>query len=151
MNVDIAAYHTVHDHAGGSASLAPMLAMREAVLNSKVNPRVATHHVSLAEAVKLMELTGDHRILFAMAGRFGYVLDKLPDVAPESDLASLLLDRSTADGSFAGLIREAIADGEITAREMDALAQGGHEVQGTVLRLLAELRRLQRKPAPEGA
>ena len=65
MNIHDAAHATVHDYPGGAASLAPRLGMVQAVLNSKVNPNTHTHHLTLAEAMRIMTMTGDHRILRA--------------------------------------------------------------------------------------
>lgn len=64
MNILDAAYHTVHDFLGGASALASRMGIKSpAVLNSKVNPNTHTHHITLLEAVKLMEITGDYRIL----------------------------------------------------------------------------------------
>ena len=63
MNIHDAAHATIHDYPGGAASLAPRLGMVQAVLNSKVNPNTHTHHLTLAEALRVMVMTGDHRIL----------------------------------------------------------------------------------------
>lgn len=64
MNILDAAYNTVHDYKGGASALAPRMGIKSpAVLNSKVNPNTHTHHITLLEAVKLMEITGDYRIL----------------------------------------------------------------------------------------
>jgi len=68
MNITDAAYNTVHDHPGGASALAPRMGIKSpAVLNSKVNPNTDTHHLTLAEASKLMALTGDFRILQALS------------------------------------------------------------------------------------
>ena len=57
MNIIDAAYNTVHDYPGGSSALATRMGIKSpAVLNSKVNPNTETHHLTLAEASKLMAL-----------------------------------------------------------------------------------------------
>ena len=71
MNVTDAADATVHDYPGGSESLAPRMGMSAAVLRNKVNPGNDRNHLSLSEADRLMRVTGDHRILQALADQHG--------------------------------------------------------------------------------
>lgn len=131
MNVTDAAYHTVHDSAGGAAALASRLKridadgnekpMSEAVLNSKVNPNTKSHHLTLAEAVAVMDLTGDDRILHAIAAQRGYVAIKVD--APEvSCLHSSMLEAGKAKGELSGLLLRALADGKVTSNEADQVA-----------------------------
>lgn len=67
MNIIDAAHKTVHAYPGGSESLAPRIAMSAAVLRNKVNPNNSTHHLTLVEASEVMGVTGDYRILHALA------------------------------------------------------------------------------------
>lgn len=86
LNWDVldAAYHTANAYPGGVPALAqrmpPVLTSRGErrpmaanTLQHKINPNCLTHHVSLEESVSVQELTGDFRILHAMAGRLGHV------------------------------------------------------------------------------
>ncbi len=123
MNIHDAAHATVHDYPGGAASLAPRLGMVQAVLNSKVNPNTHTHHLTLAEAMRIMAMTGDHRILRAQCEELGY-LPPIPRVTAEiSDLALLeTYTRLMAElGEFSQGFHEALTDGRITKREIDEL------------------------------
>jgi len=123
MNTQDAAYHTVHDYLGGASSLAPRMGMPVAVLNSKVNPNTPTHHLSLAESVRLMVLTADHRILRAQCDELGY----LPPVPRITGLVSdvALLENYTRLiselGEFSQAFHAALADGRLTTREVDHL------------------------------
>jgi len=65
MNTIDAAYHTVHDYPGGAEALAPRMGMSAAVLRNKVNPNNTTHHLTYAEAQRIVALTGDVRMLQA--------------------------------------------------------------------------------------
>lgn len=120
MNISDAAYHAVHDYPGGSSSLAPRLGCAEAVLNSKVNPNTRTHHLSLDDAVRLMEMTGDHRILRAQCDHLGY-LPPIPRLdATVSDLALLeTYTRLMSElGEFSQAFHDALADGHISGVEI---------------------------------
>lgn len=74
MNTIDAAYLTGHHYPGGVPALASRMGMDARVLSLRLNPNDAAHALSLDEAVVLMTLTGDHRILHAMANELGYVL-----------------------------------------------------------------------------
>lgn len=123
MNTQDATYHTVHDYPGGASSLAPRMGMPVGVLNSKVNPNTHTHHLALSEAVRLMAITGDHRILRAQCDELGY-LPPIPRVTCEvSDLALLeTYTRLIAElGEFSQAFHAALADGRLPLAEVDRL------------------------------
>lgn len=144
MNVNDAAYHTVHDCDGGAAALAARLIridsdgnrkpMSEAVLNSKVNPNTSTHHLTLAEANTIMGLTGDHRILHALAAQHGYVLQATSAKTTGSLICSLLAS-GEASGDLQGRVREAMEDGVITGNEAAAINRACAQVMETIARV----------------
>lgn len=154
MNVNDAAYATVHDYPGGAESLAPRLGpvddegrkrpMSPAVLNSKVNPNTNTHHLTLAEAQRIMMLTGDCRILEAQAQELHKVCIDVPDFEGVADLE--LLDGYMAlvadEGKFATDFREALADGKIERREFEKLRDDVHAQQAHQMELLARIESL---------
>lgn len=69
-----AAYHTAHGYPGGVRALAARIGMSPNVLQNKVNPNQESHHLTLAEAVTLMDVTDSDAILLAMAAHRGYDL-----------------------------------------------------------------------------
>ena len=83
MNTRDAAYMTGHSYPGGVPALAARMGMDARALSLKLNPNDAAHTLSLDEAVVLMALTGDHRILNAMASELGYVLAQQQPGAPK--------------------------------------------------------------------
>lgn len=123
MNVHDAAHATVHDYPGGAASLAPRLGMQQAVLNSKVNPNTHTHHLSLTEAMRVMAMTGDHRILRAQCDELGY-LPPIPRLEVAVSDAALLetYTRLMAElGDFSREFHAALADGQLSHAEIDRM------------------------------
>lgn len=141
MNVIDAAYRTVHSHPGGSASLAPRMGMSQAVLNSKVNPKTTTHHLSLAEADMVMEFTGDYQILQELAANHGFILATYDAGTDEAcSLAVDLLRVSALDGEFARVVHDALADNIITANEMNAIGAAGNAHQAAMISLIKRLR-----------
>ncbi|HEL3748648.1 TPA: phage regulatory CII family protein [Stenotrophomonas maltophilia] len=141
MNVLDAAYDTVHDYPGGAGPLAERLTrlnkdgervpMSEAVLNSKVNPNTTSHHLTLAEADRLMGLTGDYRILHALAGTHGFVVQRVE--APETgSIIHALLVAAAAKGDLAETIAQVMADNRITGNESGRVSRD-------VMRVIAAL------------
>jgi hypothetical protein len=142
VNVHDAAYHTVHEYPGGSAALASRLvrvdadgnrrAMSEAVLNSKVNANTRTHHLTLAEADQIMALTGDHRILQALASSHGYTLQ--PVNAPSAgSVMTAMLATAIAKGDLAEVLAAAMADNRITPNEATDISRACAAVQAAVI------------------
>ena len=138
MNIQDAAYHTVHDYPGGASSIIPRMGMRSAaVLNSKVNPNTDTHHLTLAEASKLMDITGDYRILQELNAKHGKIAIELPEVAdcPDTGLIDLLLCIGSSKGNLYAEVREIMADGRITELEAKSVSKVIRKAQKSLARL----------------
>ncbi|AOY63416.1 phage regulatory CII family protein [Xanthomonas citri pv. glycines] len=149
MNITDAAYHTVHAYPGGSVALATRLittkddgrerAMSDAVLRSKVNPNTTTHHLTLAEASQIMGVTGDDRILHALAAEHGYTLTRTG--APTSGtMLTALLSASSAKGKLSQIISEAIDDGRITQNEAAEIAVACTDAQAQLAQVAQHAR-----------
>ena len=134
MNILDAAYNTVHDYPGGANALAPRMGIRSpAVLNSKVNPNTETHHITLLEVSKLMELTGDYRVLQRLNAQHGKVAINLPSIPECRDtaLTDLVLSIGMSGGDICAQFKEMMADGRITrgeAIDMSKVIHALHEI-----------------------
>lgn len=145
MNVEDTAYETVRSYPGGSASLAPRMGMSQALLNSKVNPNTRTHHLTLMEAFKLVDLTDDERILHAWAAERGRAV--VPTESDASlDILSAALNAEAAKGNLSRLLHDALADGKVTANEAKGLMAAGADAQAAVVKLLASAQAMVPKP-----
>lgn len=150
MNVLDAAHKTVQSYPGGSEALATRMVvitqegkekpMSGAVLRSKVNTNVRTHHLYLSEASEIMSLTGDHRILHALAAEHGYVLQQADEATDTGNMLQTLLSANAAEGDFDRLLQEALSDNVITPNEMSLLAEAGTKQNAAMVLLLAKLR-----------
>lgn len=141
MNIEDAAYNTVHDYPGGASSLAPRVGISAAVLNSKVNPNTKTHHLTLAEASKLMALTGDMRILQALAAENNKVAIDLPDIPESRDmsLTDKVLCIGMRGGDVMSMFREIMADGRITQGEVADMSKIIHQMHIALAQLDTQL------------
>jgi len=144
MNIKDAAYATVHDYPGGSESLGPRMNIVPAVLRNKVNPNSTSHHLTLIEADRLMMMTGDHRILDALAECHGYVLVPVAFDTPPSDMAILELVTNVwrHNGDVGRSVDDALADGRITMRELEDIKQSIHRVEQAMHTMLARIQQI---------
>lgn len=141
MNVIDAAYDTVHEYPGGAGPLASRLtrlnkdgeraSMSEAVLNSKVNPNTSSHHLTLAEADRIMGITGDYRILHALAYTHGFVALRIE--APQAgSVTGAMFAAVAAKGNLAERIAKAMADNHITNNESEEISRAVMQVIAAV-------------------
>ena len=131
MNITDAAYNTVHDYPGGASAIAPRLGIKSpAVLNSKVNPNTDTHHLTLAEASKIMAITGDFRILQSLNAEHGKVSIDLPVIPECRDIAltDLVLSIGMGGGDVCAVFKEMMADGRITQGEAMDMSKVIHQL-----------------------
>lgn len=138
MNIIDAANATVHNYLGGSESLGPRLGLSAAVLRNKVNPRNGIQQLSIAEADRLMELTGDFRMLKALAHQHGFLLVESPD--PNASGADVeMLERAVCAGIANGEFRledhVALAEGRIDEKELRAVRAAERALQAVASRV----------------
>lgn len=114
-----AAHATVHGYPGGSMSLAPRLGVSASILRAKVNPN--DHHgLMIDEAVRLMEITDDHRILVSMNEALGYLppIKRVDFTVGDAALLETYTRLMSELGDFSGEFHEALRDGKITQKEI---------------------------------
>lgn len=124
--LDIAIHHTAHDAPGGLSALARKMGMVEQTLRNKVCPTTDSHKLNLREALAIMEITGDDRILEVIAEQRGYTLERkaLPDA---SSIVAAVLSSDAEHGDVSREIMAAIQDGKITPAERAAIAKQIHD------------------------
>ncbi len=139
MNIIDAASATVHDYPGGSESLAPRVPLSAAVLRSKVDPRSDSQYLSIAEADRIMRLTGDFRMLRALAHQHGFLVVESPDPGAsgsEMEVFEQMVSSRVASGEFAPRAHAARAiDKRIGEKEFRATLAAEHALQAVVAKM----------------
>ncbi len=122
-SVSDAAYHTVHDYPGGAPSLAPRIGISShRVLDGKVKPTDEYHKLTLDEACKIIALTGDLRILRAMAEENRQLLVPMVDcMVSDAALLDTYTNLMKELGEFSGSFHDALSDGRITRAEFERM------------------------------
>jgi hypothetical protein len=151
MSVEQAAYATVHE--AGAKAVAATMGVGYQVLLNKVNPNNTSHHLSLVEAVELMRVTGDTRIIEALANEFCGTFFPVPELA--SGLPpNLVSDLATISANFGALMREVaedLVDGVITRNEVDQVESQACKLRVALTVLLRDLHSLNGiRPKPPG-
>jgi hypothetical protein len=119
--LDLAVHGTAHDF--GLPELARKLAIREQVFRNKVNPTDETHKLTLREAVAMMDVAGDTRILEAVCSLFGGEFVRHAERAMPRDLLRALLAVDAENGDVNRSIKAALRDGRISPRELREIRQ----------------------------
>lgn len=142
-----AVYRTAHAYPGGAQAMALRLGKAPAALRQELLG-VPTHKLGLETAVQIAELAGDYQALHVWAAATGHVAIAVPDAGRGGDILGMLLDKQRASGDLAATVREALADGVITARELGEITQ---KVAASIASLNALLRELQGAHVPPPA
>ncbi|MCP3721754.1 phage regulatory CII family protein [Paraburkholderia sp. CNPSo 3272] len=142
MHITDAAYAVAHDYPGGTESLAPRLGMSGAVLRNKVNPNNTTHHLTLAEAVRMSQITGDVRIAEAIANELGFALVKTPSMEECNDAAIVELMGAAwaTHGEVGKEICKTLEDGRVEFGEVDRIEQRIYTHAQVLFNISARLR-----------
>lgn len=151
MNVLDAAYHTVHDYPGGAAALALRLGKSCSSLSHEVKPPAgSTAKHGLLDAVKIMQLAGDYRVLHAIAAQCGGMFVPLPELAEESPCAHGVARVAREFADVMGEVASSMADAVVSDNELARIERAWGELLQAGQGMLAHIAALNEagKPAP---
>lgn len=138
MNITDALHRAVHSYPGGAESLAPRLRISASSLSHKVSPTYPTAHCSPGEMAAIMELTGDHGPLQALAERLGYMLLPMPAVGMDGDQLAQRMAASVREfGEFVAEVAKDLADNQVSDNELRAIERELAEMMGAAQQLYA--------------
>jgi hypothetical protein len=146
MNHLDAFHQTVHTAPGGCEATASRMGMSAAILRNKANPNSPTNKPTLDDADRLMGITGDFRVLHALAQNHGFVCTRI-DEQPACDMAVL---ESVTDiwqhlGTFGAEVHKAMADGRIEPHEVKAIELAAFTMFRPVMQLVARVNGMAEK------
>jgi Phage regulatory protein CII (CP76) len=135
--IERASYRLVHDFNGGAPRLAALTNMNAGTLQHKVNPTMETHHLTLKEAVSLMFVSQDFRLLHAICHELGFAcvqsgrLEGLSDV----EFLNVYAEAMKKVGKMSEAISDAFDDRRITTQEVKRV----HDETLEAITVMAEL------------
>lgn len=139
MNVMDAAYAVAHDYPGGARALGARMGMTD--LSDRVNPSLPHRLLGLEQATRMQALSGDARVLYAMAME----LRHYPPVPMPSELVEdepclqTLAELTREFGDLIGEVSQDLADGRITDNELAAVKKKWGVLVSTGQHMLAQL------------
>lgn len=141
MDVTLALQRAVRGFGLGSAALAARLGVSPTSLAHKVSPTYTAAHCSPEECLVIMEVTGDHGALHAMAGGLGYVLLPVPSLEAGGESMQALAKTVGEFGELCSQVATAVADGHITDNERARIEAEGAEALAAIEVLLQAVAR----------
>lgn len=136
MNVKDAVHATVRSYPGGSEALAPRVGMTPGVLRNKANPNSDTHRLAIEEASEIMGVTGDYRILHALAAEHGFVCTgTAAEQEKPGSVMQTLLSMRVSDGALSTVLHSALADGRVSPNEMKHISAAIQKLMFELLKL----------------
>lgn len=146
MNAKDAFHQTVHSAPGGCAALAVRLGMSPTILRNKANPNSTANVVTIDDIDRVMELTGDYRVLHALAETHGFVCNKIDEV-PANDMAVLesVTDIWQKLGQVGTQVHTALADGQIDRHEVENIESAIYVSIRPMMELLSRLNGMAEK------
>lgn len=140
-------YNTVHDADGGPEALAARLGMSAQVLRNKANPNNSANKPLLDDADRVMGLTGDFRILEALAASHRRVCIEIPEDGDACDLAILELVTHVwqRNGDVGAAVHQTLADGKVEKQEIARVRQAVYKTQQALNEMLMRLEGMAEK------
>ena len=123
------AVDTLQNYTGGAVAVAPYLNKSSHSLCNEVNPRFNKAKLGLVDAVGIMLVTQDNRILKSMAQLMGFALIHIGrfDGVSDMELLDAYAEWHLEVGDVAHEVRTALADGKVTRDEFERIHKEGQE------------------------
>ncbi|MCV2365546.1 hypothetical protein LNV23_19020 [Paucibacter sp. DJ1R-11] len=149
MNVLDAAFAIAHDYPHGGARALGMR-MGKNSLSDELNPNISRAKFGLADAVQLQQLTGDYRVLHAMAAELGHLAVPLPAAElGDTPCASLVAKLAQEFAQLMAEVAQDLADSAVDDNELRRLERQSGRLVAEVQALLkhAATMNAEAKPA----
>ena len=156
MNVADACFATVHDYPGGAEALGPRLGKLGTSLSAEVrqvppggvfsaDPKRSAAKLGLLDALRIMQLTGDCRMLYALAAELNhYPPMPMPCEGEGATLCMLTMaDVCQQVGKLMEGVARDTADNIVTHPEYAAATRQAGVLVAAVQRLMKELARMR--------
>ncbi|WP_084645058.1 phage regulatory CII family protein [Oceanobacter kriegii] len=141
---ELACYHATHDFSGGLMTIANRMAITPDTLRKKLDPAQQTHKVSLAEAMQILKITADHRILDSICASVGvnwFAPSDVPDCPADLDVLHTGNNLIRSASELISELERSLENGDIDADEraridlrLMNLAKAGHAIDQTAAR-----------------
>ena len=118
MDKTIACKALVDEFPHGTRALAEAMGMAYATLMHKANPRDTSQFFSPEECIRLQEVCGSYKPLYAEAEALGHVVLRRPAAVSQEQAAQLINGAVREFSEYLTEVTTALADGKVTANEL---------------------------------
>jgi len=152
MNVLDAAYNTVHDYPGGAEALAGRLGKRGTSLCHEVAQNMPHAKLGVLDAMKIMGMSGDLRILHAQAAELQCMVVPLPAFdSPDAATAAHIARVAQEFADVMCAVATGMADGVVTDNELRSIERHWGELIASGQPVLAQARSMNRRCNPQAS
>lgn len=149
MHITDALYRAAHNYQhGGIEALATRMGISASSLAHKVSPTYPGAHCSPGEMAQIMEFTGDHAALNALAARLGYLLLHVPQDDEAGGCMHELASTVREFGEFIAEVSGDVADGKVTDTELRRIEREGAQALAAMQQLIALAGRMNADAKP---
>jgi hypothetical protein len=151
VNTQQASHAVAHDFAHNTDTLATLMGLSSgAILRNKVvlnRTPENRNHLTLAEAVRMTEITGDTRIVQAWARELGFALIELPQAenCADADVIELMAKTWETNGEIGREVNRTFADGVVEAHEVKRVKDRAWNHMVTLLSMVTRIEGMAEK------
>lgn len=115
---EVAALATVSDYDGGARTLGGVVGINGSVLSHKVCLTDKANHLTVPQARKIMQATGDYRMLHGLATDLDHVCIQVAGLHDSGHVLRSISETTRDFGRFLTSVSVAVEDGEVTSNEL---------------------------------
>ncbi|HCN72322.1 MAG TPA: hypothetical protein DIS96_11640 [Pusillimonas sp.] len=115
---EVAALSTVSDYDGGAKALGAVVDINGSVLSHKVCLTDKANHLTVPQARKIMQATGDYRMLHGLATDLDHICIQVSSVGNGNRMFRSISDAAREFGDFLGAVTASVEDGNVTPNEL---------------------------------
>ena len=115
---EVAALATVSDYDGGAKSLGSVVGINSSVLSHKVCLTDKANHLTVPQARKIMQATGDYRMLHGLAQDLDHLCIQVGQLSDCASMERSISVLAKEFGEYVSAVSEAVIDKTITPNEM---------------------------------
>jgi hypothetical protein len=142
VNVSLAFYHACRRYPGGIAAVAHLMGMSPDVLQKKLSPTCATHHLMVDEAEAITQLINDPAGAIELARVAGLACVPMPREAHEGTLMKDMSDIGKEFSDLLNAFNDAVRDNLISPNECDRFQREAIELFAKCMSGLGQMRAL---------
>ena len=134
---EVAAFQTVNEFPGGARALGPIVGINGSVLAHKASLTDEANQLTVLQARKVMQATGDCRMLLGLAQDLDHVCIAVAGLDDIGALEQVIAASTQRFGEYLTAVSAAVSDGVVTTNELRRIDKDLGRCQAELNRLRA--------------